>query len=77
LKAEKIDALNWDLSLSGKNLAKDVYIDCDFEADISDNYFDLLTNEPVKIKIKTQSPVNEIISKIKILSVNSIIAKKH
>ncbi|OHB51468.1 MAG: hypothetical protein A2Y12_08635 [Planctomycetes bacterium GWF2_42_9] len=77
LKAEKIDDLNWNLSLSSKNLAKDVYVDCDFEADISDNYFDLLANESVSINIKTKSPMDEIISKIKILSVNSIIAKKH
>ncbi len=76
LKAEKIDELNWNLTVSGKNLVKDVHIDCAFDADLSDDYFDILTDKPVNIRITTVKPVEEILSGIKIQSVNSVIAKK-
>ncbi len=75
-KAEKIDELNWNLTLSSKNLVKDVHIDCAFDAELGDDYFDILTDEPVNIKIKTAEPLEEILSGIKIKSVNSIITKR-
>jgi beta-mannosidase len=73
-KAEKIDAMNWKLTLSSKNFVKDVHVDLPFDADLSDDYFDLL-NQPVTINIKTKAPVDEITSQIKLYSVNSIIVK--
>jgi beta-mannosidase len=76
VKAEKVDVLNWNLILSGKNLVKDVHIDCAFDADLSNDYFDILTNEPINIRIKTDKPMDDILSGIKIESVNSILIKK-
>ncbi|HBG27013.1 MAG: hypothetical protein A2Y10_20140 [Planctomycetes bacterium GWF2_41_51] len=74
-KAEKIDELNWNLTVSSNKLTKDVCLDCDFDAELSDNFFDILTAEPVNIKIKTDMPLNEITGRINIRSVNSIITK--
>lgn len=74
-KAERIDDLNWNLTVSGKKLTKDIYIDCDFEADLSDNYFDLLTPQPVSIRIRTETPFDDIAARINVRSVNSIITK--
>lgn len=76
IRAEKIDELNWNLFVSGKNLVKDVHIDCAFDADLSDDYFDIVTHEPISIRITTTKPLEEILSGIKIDCVNSIIAKK-
>ncbi|MCE5340796.1 MAG: hypothetical protein LLF92_06665 [Planctomycetaceae bacterium] len=76
VKTEKVDALNWNLILSSKNLVKDVHIDCAFDAELSDDYFDILTNEPVNIRIKTDKPMEEILSGIKFESVNCFIANK-
>jgi hypothetical protein len=73
-KTEKIDALNWKLTLSSKNLVKDVHIDLPFDADLSDDYFDLI-NQPVTIDIKTVSAADEISSQMKLNSVNSIVAE--
>ncbi|MFA5293390.1 MAG: sugar-binding domain-containing protein [Phycisphaerae bacterium] len=74
-KAERLDELNWKLTLKSGKLAKDLYIDCDFDADLNDNYFDLLNNKPKSIIIKTNTPVNDIGGKIKVISVNSIFTK--
>ncbi|MEN6386817.1 MAG: sugar-binding domain-containing protein [Phycisphaerales bacterium] len=73
-RAEKIDELTWSLSLVSKNLVKDIHIELPFDADLSDDYFDLL-DKPVNIKIKTQAPIDRIESQIKYYSVNSIITK--
>ena len=75
LSAKKVDELNWNLTLSSKKLVKDIYIDCPFNAELSDNYFDLLTFDPVNIKIKTDMSLNEITGRINIRSLNSIITK--
>jgi hypothetical protein len=46
-----------------------------FDADLSDNYFDLLDNKPKSIMIKTDTPIEEISGKINIVSVNSIFTR--
>jgi beta-mannosidase len=74
-KAEKIDKHKWKLTLNSKKLVKDLYIDCPFEACLSDNYFDLLSSEPKTITIKTDEPIDDIIAKIALTSVNSIFVK--
>jgi beta-mannosidase len=74
-KAEKIDKHKWKLTLNSKKMVKDLYINCMFDADLSDNYFDLLDNKPKSIMIKTDTPIEEISGKINIVSVNSIFTR--
>jgi beta-mannosidase len=75
VKAERRDKLKWKLSLNSKKMIKDLYIDCAFDADLSDNYFDLLDDKPKSITIKTDTPIEEIGDKISLTSVNSIFVK--
>jgi beta-mannosidase len=82
-KAEKLDELKWNLTLSSKKMVKDLYIDCAFDAvrhgspqaDLSDNYFDLSDVKPKTITIKTDTPIEKIGDKISFTSVNSIFVK--
>lgn len=75
LKANRIDELNWNLTLQSKKMVKDLSLHADFEYQLSDNFFDLLSSEPVNIKLTTDLPIDDIISRITILSVNSILTK--
>jgi beta-mannosidase len=74
-KAERLDKLKWKLTLKSKNIVKDLYIDCDFDTDLSDNFFDLLDNKPKGITIKTDTPIDKISDKITLSSINSIFVK--
>ncbi len=71
-KTEKLDELRWKFTLSSKKIVKDLYIDCSFDADLSDSFFDLLGSRPKSITIKTDTPIDKISDKINIVSVNSI-----
>jgi len=77
IKTKKLDKLKWEITLKSKNIVKDLYIDlnCDFDIDISDNYFDLLDNKSKSITVKTDSPIDEIKDKIALVTVNSIFVK--
>jgi len=85
IAAKRIDELNWNLSVSSKKMVKDLYIDCNFgavrpgspQADLSDNFFDLLNDNPKSIIIKTNTPIDNISDKVNIVSVNSIFIKVH
>jgi beta-mannosidase len=72
LKTKRLDRLKWELIISSKKMVKDLCIDCAFDCDLSDNYFDLLDNKPKSITIKTAAPMEDISDKINIVSVNSI-----
>ncbi|PKL46034.1 MAG: hypothetical protein CVV39_07730, partial [Planctomycetes bacterium HGW-Planctomycetes-1] len=75
VKTKRLDELKWEIVLQSKNMVKDLCIDCDFDADLSDNYFDLLSDKPRSITIETDNPIDEIKDKITLVSVNSIFAK--
>ncbi len=75
VKTKRLDKLKWEIVLKSKNMVKDLCIDCDFDADLSDNYFDLLNNKSKSITIETDEPIDEIKDKITLVSVNSIFAK--
>jgi len=50
-------------------LARSVYLSFgDLDADVSDNYFDLLPNEPLEIIVKTHAPIDAVRQKLGILS---------
>jgi hypothetical protein len=54
-------------------LAKDVEISFkNHDAVLSDNYFDLPTNEPYTVFAKTNVPASELLSEIQIVSVYDI-----
>ncbi|MDD5011232.1 MAG: glycoside hydrolase family 2 TIM barrel-domain containing protein [Phycisphaerae bacterium] len=75
IKTKKVSELEWELTVKGKKMVKDLCIDCAFDCDLSDNYFDLLDNKPKSITIKTYTPIDEIKDKITFVSVNSIFLK--
>lgn len=59
----------YELTLTAKKLAKNVYIDIDGENILfSDNYFDLLPGRSKKISVLTNSEIENIGSRIKIFS---------
>jgi beta-mannosidase len=61
----------FEIELRTNTLAKSVYLSLpDGEDDFSDNYFDLLPNEKVKIKLNTNLSINELKSKLSIRSLS-------
>ena len=75
VKTKKLDKLKWELVLISKKMVKGLCVDCAFDVDLSDNYFDLLDNKPKSITIETDTPIDDIESRINIISVNSIFVK--
>jgi hypothetical protein len=72
VQTERVDDHNWLLKLTPACAVKDLYIDLPFDADLSDNFFDLLTSETKTVKIKTDEVINDLKQKITFTSVNSI-----
>jgi beta-mannosidase len=61
------------LKISSPVLAPNVAISfCDNEAWLSDNYFDLLPNEPVTIEVKSDLPLPTLQHALKVMSVNNL-----
>jgi len=57
------------IKLTSPVLARSVYVTFgDLDADPSDNYFDLLPNEPVEITVKTQAPIDALRQKLSVIS---------
>jgi beta-mannosidase len=75
IQTERVDDLNWLLKLTPTCAVKDLYIDLPFDADLSDNFFDLLTSETKTVKIKTDEVIDDLKQKITFTSVNSIFEK--
>ncbi|HBG78768.1 MAG TPA: hypothetical protein DDW84_08015 [Phycisphaerales bacterium] len=72
IQTEQLDDLNWLLKLTPACAIKDLFIDLPFDANLSDNFFDLLTNETKTVKIKTDEVINDLKQKMTFTSVNSI-----
>ncbi len=72
IKTEVVqDSEGCEIILSGSSLAKGVYLSLPNGDDgFSDNFFDLLPNQKLRIKLKTQLSINEIESKLSIRSLS-------
>jgi beta-mannosidase len=59
----------YSVTLRTPVLARNVYVSFgDLDVQTSDNYFDLLPGEPVTITLKTSSPLDQVKSAMKIMS---------
>ncbi|MCX6151436.1 MAG: hypothetical protein NTX22_12970 [Ignavibacteriales bacterium] len=68
LKVDKSDN-GYEVEVTSNKFAKDVYLSVDDEdVFFTDNYFDLLPGVPKKIEVKTPIVINNLESKIKIIS---------
>jgi beta-mannosidase len=74
VQTERVDNYNWLLKLTSVCAVKDLYIDLPFDANLSDNFFDLLTDKTKIVRIKTDEPIDDLKQKITFTSVNSIFA---
>jgi beta-mannosidase len=72
MQSERLDDYNWLLKLTPACAVKDLYIDLPFDADLSDNFFDLLTDEPKTVTIRTKEAIDDLPKKISLTCVNSI-----
>jgi beta-mannosidase len=60
---------SYRLHLSSTVLARSVYVSFgDADAKVSDNYFDLLPNEPVEIELTSALPIEELQTDLKVMS---------
>jgi beta-mannosidase len=61
---------NYVLTLQSPILARQVYVSFgDNDVEISDNYFDLLPNEPITVHVKTKANLNEIVQSLKVRNI--------
>ena len=59
----------FELHLSSKVLARSVYVSFgDTDANISDNYFDLLPGEPVTVTVVSKASLSQLASSMKVMS---------
>jgi len=72
VKSERRDNCEWLLKLKVSSVIKDLYIDLPFDAQLSDNFFDLLTDEPKSVTIHTKEAIDDLPKKTSFTSVNSI-----
>jgi len=58
------------LKLSSKVLARSVYVSLgDLDVKVSDNYFDLLPNEPAQVRIGSSATIEQLRAAVKVMSV--------
>ena len=67
-----LDEQNWLLKLKASVVIKDLYIDMPFDAELSDNFFDLLPDGSKTITIHTEEVIDDLPEKISFTSINSI-----
>jgi hypothetical protein len=72
VQSRQIDDYNWLLKLRPSTAIKDLYIDIPFDAELSDNFFDLLTDKLKTVTIRTKERIDDLPEKISLSSVNSI-----
>ena len=72
VQSERLDDYNWLLKLKASSAIKDIYIEMPFDAQLSDNFFDLLTDESKTVTIRTEEAIDDLPEKISLTSVNSI-----
>jgi beta-mannosidase len=59
----------YELKLSSKMLARSVYVSFkDMDVKASDNYFDLLPNEPAEIRISSSATIEQLRTALKVMS---------
>ena len=72
MNAEKISGRKWQVDINSSNAVRDLCFVCDFEAEFSDNFFDLLLPEIRSVIVETSEEMDDIAGRIKIMSVNSV-----
>ncbi len=72
-KSERHNDCEWLLKLKSSSAVKDLYIDMPFDAQMSDNFFDLLTDKPETVTIHTAEVIDDLPEKISLTCVNSIL----
>ena len=72
VQSRQPDNHNWFLKLKASSVIKDLYIDMPFDAELSDNFFDLLTDGSKTVTIHTEEAIDDLPEKIFFTSVNSI-----
>ncbi len=65
----------YQINLKTNKLAKNVFLSINADGFFSDNYFDMLPGEEKTIEFSSHDEINEFESKLKILSLSSIIEK--
>lgn len=71
MSAEKIAEGKWQVDIGSNSAVRDLCIACDFDAEFSDNFFDLLLPNGKSIIIETADDVDDIMGSLKIISVSS------
>ena len=67
----------YQLSLSSNVLARSVYVDFgDYDADVSDNYFDLVPGSPVSITIRSKASLDKLRSSLSVRSLSDAFSSK-
>lgn len=74
VQGEQCDDCNWLLKLKASSAIKDIYIEMPFDAELSDNFFDLLTDELKTVTIRTAQAIDNLPKKISFTCMNSIFA---
>ncbi|MBN1787690.1 MAG: glycoside hydrolase family 2 protein [Sedimentisphaerales bacterium] len=74
IQSKQFDDYNWQLKLMPSSVIKDLFIDMPFEAELSDNFFDLFENKSKTVNIHTKEKIEDLPKKIILYSVNSILS---
>jgi beta-mannosidase len=72
MQNEQLNDYNWLLRLKASSAIKDIYIEMPFDAELSDNFFDLLTDKPKTVTIHTAEVIDDLPQEISLTCVNSI-----
>ncbi len=66
---------DYKITLQSPNLARGVYISFgDLDAEISDNYFDLLPGEPATVTLKSSATIDQLKGALKVVSLTEAFA---
>lgn len=71
-QSERCNDREWLLKLKALSAIKDLYVDTPFDADLSDNFFDLLADKLKTVTIRTKEVIDDLPKKISLTCVNSI-----
>ncbi|MGA2915173.1 MAG: sugar-binding domain-containing protein [Sedimentisphaerales bacterium] len=72
IKGTRQNDYEWHLKLKSLSAVKDLYMDLPIDAELSDNFFDLLIDETKDVNIRTKEAIEDLPKKILLTSVNSI-----
>lgn len=71
IQSERKDK-DWHLKLKSSSTVKDIYIELPIDAELNDNFFDILTDDPKNVIIRTKEVIEDLSEKISLIAVNSI-----